>query len=1336
MKLRKIFALLMTLVMMLGMMPTAGAQGNMLPGGEFTVACNHNWSTRWPNGRPSNCTDWKTVEEYCTLCGAVNYTWEECGRCQAGDWQWVNGAPSNCEEVRERVKRCIYCGEELEYDREEGSHNWYTHVHEQATCTEEGWQEIICSVCGSEKGNPERIPPLGHNWSGWSVAEKATCKGAGREVRSCTRCGISESRSLPALGHDWTAWYTENEPTCTERGTTRMDCERCGTYSFNYLEPTGHAFGEWHVTIEPQPGIPGEEQRECSKCGLIETRELAALEGEQDISTPSCTLSLSSTPANGTHFVVGEEVTFTEHWSNTSGQTLYPFYVTIFTCNAPSYGSDIDQMGSWDAEGSGPVAPGASGSHSLTVTVTEADVARGAIYAMAEILSTVQDGPDVPIVSTPYVSAPCGPELERPAVTFNKHILTTPANGEYFVAGEEIEYCLEFDSRSGNHAFNRGGDESDAVYDIGLYDPLHSSSDPIFLDDRSWDISMPFRYTVTEADVERGYVENTAYVTFSYQPGGEQVTLYSNTVIALCGETGLKVTKTVTNAPTRDSGVFEPGDTISYLVTVVNNTGKELTGLNIFDPLKGENENGLIGTFLKLPAGETATASFDYVATMEDAELGKEGVTNTAYATADLPDGTEVTGTSNTVFTDVCNIGVMDFSKAVVNTPANGMYFVPGETIEFAITLVNNSYYPYYLPTVTDPLCEDQHIYDAANDESYLIMAGEGVFYAGSTESVNVTYVVTEEDAAVGFVENVANVWYQAFNGAEYNLSAGAVAPCGPADMAPVGLVKGIRNTPANGEYFVPGEVIEFTIAATNNTPAALTGVTLSDPMVPGWVYEIAEIAAGETVTTTLSYTVTDFDASIGSVSNYASGRATVQDGYRLLTSNVVTAFTGSDAPIGVVTGLDMVKTVESLPLNGSYYTAGETISFRITYTNVGELPLTDVAIYDPLKGLDEVGYAEKLEPGESRYCTVTYTVTETDMERGYVSNVASSQYFVNGFAGSAVSNTVSVDTDGNEEIWYVFTPWFPGEPTDPDSPYDPISGWDTPEDTPDPFGTIDGDALRGGEDYCARTITARDNVSATYETSFCSGHKTIQSSVLTMNQAAVAPEMQMQAAAYAMTLWRTEVENLYQELFEAADSQAKATLMTEYIRFLTDTANYEAMLNVLYPDQPAVVAQKIAAIWEEKVVTLCYEAHASADQRMDSLLNVAAASGAAAEACTCEAVSEEAGKKVSKQSFCAVHSFPYVMIDALLQGEDTAEAWTRVRQIWWVELTNGNNRIASLLGENSVLAAAEYNALTQWMMAREASLIALYPNNPELVAQTMVKLIMERVNELCQIAQ
>jgi len=182
--------------------------------------------------------------------------------------------------------------------------------------------------------------------------------------------------------------------------------------------------------------------------------------------------------------------------------------------------------------------------------------------------------------------------------------------------------------------------------------------------------------------------------------------------------------------------------------------------------------------------------------------------------------------------------------------------------------------------------------------------------------------------------------------------------------------------------------------------------------------------------------------------------------------------------------------------------------------------------------------------------------------------------------------------------------------------------------------------------------------------------------------------------------------------------------------------ANYEAMLKILYPDQPALVALKVAEIWENKCVDLCYDAHATAAERKDSLLAVMPAVGASAAECTCVTTAEANGQKTDVQSYCPVHSFPFSMIDALLHGNDTAEAWTMVRQIWGVELTSAYNKVYAAMGDNKLLAMAEYNALTQWMMAREAFLIAQYPENPEIVVQIMVKTIMERVHDLCQITQ
>ena len=1013
MNLRKLFALLMAAIMLLGMVPVGHAEGgNMMPGGEFTVSCNHNWDWRWPNGQPANCQDWKWSESYCTLCGVVDGGFEQCGPCQPGSWHWDGNPPANCNEWGIQNQSCSICGEVFNEREVRGDHKWggYTTV-EPAGCETPGVEVSNCSICG-ERGSSREIPAKGHDWGDWKweveatcnkeglrvrycnrcnmrdedyvqggehkwgewqTDKSATCTEGGSEKRSCSVCGQTQTRNTDPLGHSFGSWKDDTPPTCTERGLQYKKCSRCGDTEWRHKAKLDHVFGEWYVVTEPHVGVPGLEQRDCTYgCGTFEQREIPALEAESAAGL-DLTLVLSSTPANGTHFVVGEEVSFTETWSNGTDKTLYPFSVSIWTCDVPSYGSMVDQICSWFAEdGGGPVAPGASGSHTLTVTVTEADVDRGAIYAMAEILSTVHNGPDLENVTTPFVTAPCGPD-------------------------------------------NSG--------DFGLVN-------------------------------------------------------------------GLTVTKKVTS------------------------------------------------------------------------------------------------------------------------TPANGSYYVPGETVTYEVCVKNN------------------------------------------------------------------------------------------------------------------GEPLNM--------------LCVSDWMRDG-TFKYGTIETGEDVTYPISYTVIELDAISGSVSNISFAEAVAANGDPVLEySNSVTVpcgFPEGDDPFGIFHSLAVVKKEESLPLNGQYYTEGEVIHYSITYTNDGELPLTDVQIWDVLNVTTPVASAEMLNPGESRVCYYQHTVTAEDVAVGSVMNIAHASYPVPNAAGFAnsTSNVVISKTSADDNVWIVL-PIFPtpGE----DSEYDPGTGWfppDAGEETPD-FGTIDTDALHGGETYCVRTITGRDNVSATYETTFCTEHADTQSSALIMAQAAATPELQMQSAAYAVALWRTEVESLYQEIFEAADPTAKTVVMTEYVRFLTDVANYEAMLKILYPDQPALVALKVAVIWENKCVDLCYDAHATAAERKDSLLAVTPTAGAFAVECTCVTATETNGQKTDVQSYCPAHSFPFSMIDALLQGNDTAESWTMVRQIWGVELTSAYNKLYTAMGDNKLLAMAEYNALTQWMMAREASLIALYPDNPEIVVQIMVKTIIERVNALCQV--
>ena len=189
MKHRKLFALLMTLVMLLGMVPAGHAEGgNMMPGGEVTVSCNHNWSWRWPNGKPANCKDWKMSEEYCTKCGAVGQRYEQCGACRPGSWHWDGNPPADCTEWGIQNLSCAVCGEMYDERNAQGSHKWGGYATDTpAGCEPPGEKSIRCTVCG-QKGKIQEIPPTGHDWGKWVWDGEPSCTEGGWQHRTCNRC--------------------------------------------------------------------------------------------------------------------------------------------------------------------------------------------------------------------------------------------------------------------------------------------------------------------------------------------------------------------------------------------------------------------------------------------------------------------------------------------------------------------------------------------------------------------------------------------------------------------------------------------------------------------------------------------------------------------------------------------------------------------------------------------------------------------------------------------------------------------------------------------------------------------------------------------------------------------------------------------------------------------------------------------------------------------------------------------------------------------------------------------------------------------------------------------
>ena len=97
---------------------------------------------------------------------------------------------------------------------------------------------------------------------------------------------------------------------------------------------------------------------------------------------------------------------------------------------------------------------------------------------------------------------------------------------------------------------------------------------------------------------------------------------------------------------------------------------------------------------------------------------------------------------------------------------------------------------------------------------------------------------------------------------------------------------------------------------------------------------------------------------------------------------------------------------------NSGVANAGETITYKFKVTNTGNVALTGIMVTDPLPGVIVSGQAIDLQPGESDETNFTaqYTITQSDINLGSVSNQAS----VQGKSARGVVVDDLSDSDGN----------------------------------------------------------------------------------------------------------------------------------------------------------------------------------------------------------------------------------------------------------------------------------------------------------------------------------
>ncbi|HTO37165.1 MAG TPA: gliding motility-associated C-terminal domain-containing protein, partial [Brumimicrobium sp.] len=195
-----------------------------------------------------------------------------------------------------------------------------------------------------------------------------------------------------------------------------------------------------------------------------------------------------------------------------------------------------------------------------------------------------------------------------------------------------------------------------------------------------------------------------------------------------------------------------------------------------------------------------------------------------------------------------------------------------------------------------------------------------------------------------------------------------------------------------------------------------------------------ANLNVGESATFTVTYEITQDDINNGGVYNIALATGNdPNDDPVTVDSNDPNPLDPTDpnydpacpdctfTELEQESGIDLTKSGLYVDFdNDGNVNVGDVIEYTFTVTNTGNTTLTDVVVTDPLLGNDPLFGPATLDAGESSTFTVTYGITQSDIDNGGVYNIA--------LATGNDSNDDPVTDDSNDPN--------PLDPTDPN--YDP----------------------------------------------------------------------------------------------------------------------------------------------------------------------------------------------------------------------------------------------------------------------------------------------------------
>ena len=643
----------------------------------------------------------------------------------------------------------------------------------------------------------------------------------------------------------------------------------------------------------------------------------------------------------------GDVVTYTLNVENTGNVTLDPIGVTdplpglsAITCPATS------------------LAPGADTDCTATYTLTQTDIDTGSVVNTATATGTPPTGPDV--TDTDPATVDLSPAAELTLVKTGS-LADTNSDG-VDSEGDIVTYTFTVE--------NTG---STTLSSVAVADPLSGLSAitcPASTLAPGDDTDCTATYTLTQADIDTGQVDNTATATGT-PPTGPDVTDTDDDTVTLTPDPAISILKTGSLADTNADGVDSEGDIVTYTFTVENTGNVTLTTVGVTDPLSGLS--AITCPVSSLAPGDDTECTATYTLTQTDVDAGS--VINTATATGTPPTGPDVSDTDPATV-DLSPAAELTLAKtgSLADTNSDGVDS-EGDIVTYTFTVENTGNVTLTTVGVTDPMSG----LSAITCPTTTLAPGAGT-------DCTATYALTQADVDAGQVDNTATATATPPTGPDVTDTDDETITLTPDPAISILKTGSLADTNADG-VDSEGDIVTYTFTVENTGNLTLDPISVTDPLsgLSSITCPTTSLAPGADTDCTATYTLTQTDIDAGSVINTATTSGTPPTGPDVTDTDPATVDLTPDPDVT----LDKIGTLADTNADG-IDSEGDIVTYTFTVENTGNLTLDPIAVADPLPGLSAITCpTSSLNPGDDTDCTATYTLTQTDVDTGSVDNTA-----------------------------------------------------------------------------------------------------------------------------------------------------------------------------------------------------------------------------------------------------------------------------------------------------------------------------------------------------------